>query len=180
MAWLAAGLALFVIITPLLLPLVYPPIHAAPDAVRAPGAEPPTRHNLRSRPAEICSASSRSEAQFEQSYGWTDRSKGARPHSDQPRDAACSPSAACRDGRRHDAHRSLAGRSDVARMDSFLASRRLAARRRCSTCCLLACCSSAPSFSDCCFPVGVRFASAIGPPIPPTAAIASARAGIGR
>ena len=42
-----------------------------------------------------------------------------------------SPSAACRDGRRNDLHHPLVGSSDVARMDSLLASRRVAPRWRC-------------------------------------------------
>jgi len=76
MAWLAAGLALFVIITPLLLPLVFPQSmrHRTPSAPPALSADAP---QLEITPREDLQRFNRSEAQFEQSYGWTDRSKGA-------------------------------------------------------------------------------------------------------
>ncbi len=78
---------------------------------------------------------------------------------------SCSPSAACRDGRRHDVHRSLTGRSDVARMASFLASRRLAARRRYRPAVCWLAIHQRRLFLDCCFSCWRCFASGIGPPI---------------
>ena len=76
MAWLAGGLALFVVITPLLMPFIFPQSmqHRTPSAPPALTADAPqleiTQRQDRQR-------FQRSEAQFEQSYGWTDRGKGA-------------------------------------------------------------------------------------------------------
>jgi hypothetical protein len=74
--WLAAGLALFVVITPLLMPFVFPQSmrHRTPSAPPALSADAP---QLEITPREDLRRFERSEAQFEQSYGWTDRSKGA-------------------------------------------------------------------------------------------------------
>jgi hypothetical protein len=75
MAWLAAGLALFVIATPLLMPFVFPQSmrHHTPSAPPALNADAP---QLEITPRDDLRRFERSEAQFEQSYGWTDRSKG--------------------------------------------------------------------------------------------------------
>jgi hypothetical protein len=76
MAWLAAGLALFVTATPLLMPFVFPQSmqHRTPSAPPALSADAP---QLEITPRDDLRRFRRSEAQFEQSYGWTDRSKGA-------------------------------------------------------------------------------------------------------
>jgi hypothetical protein len=75
-AWLAAGLALFVIATPLIMPLVFPQSmqHRTPSAPPALTADAP---QLAITPRQDLQRYQRSEAQFEQSYGWTDRSTGA-------------------------------------------------------------------------------------------------------
>jgi hypothetical protein len=75
-AWLAAGLALFVIVTPLAMPFVFPQSmqYRTPSAPPALSADAP---QLGITPREDLRRFERSEAQFEQSYGWTDRSKGA-------------------------------------------------------------------------------------------------------
>jgi len=74
-AWLAAGLALFVVTTPLLMPFVFPQSmqHRTPSAPPALNAEAP---QLEVTPRSDRQRFQRNEAQFEQSYGWTDRSKG--------------------------------------------------------------------------------------------------------
>jgi hypothetical protein len=74
--WLAVGLALFVIVTPLLMPLVFPQSmqHRTPSAPPALNADAP---QLEITPREDLQRFERSETQLEQSYGWTDRSKGA-------------------------------------------------------------------------------------------------------
>jgi hypothetical protein len=74
-AWLGAGLALFVVMTPLLMPFVFPQsmqhrTPSAPPALNADAAQ------LEITPKNDLQRFQRSEAQFEQSYGWTDRSKG--------------------------------------------------------------------------------------------------------
>jgi len=75
-AWLAAGLALFVVITPLLMQFVFPQSmrHQSPSAPPALNADAP---QLEITPRDDLQRFQRSEAQFEQSYGWTDRGKGA-------------------------------------------------------------------------------------------------------
>ena len=72
-AWLAAGLALFVVMTPLLMPFVFPQSmqHRTPSAPPALNADAP---QLEIAPRNDLQRFERSEAQFEQSYGWTDRS----------------------------------------------------------------------------------------------------------
>ena len=74
-AWLAAGLALFVVATPLVMPLAFPPsmrhrTPVAPPALssEAPALEVTPRHDLQNF--------NRSESEFVNSYGWTDRSHG--------------------------------------------------------------------------------------------------------
>jgi hypothetical protein len=75
-AWLAAGLALFVIITPLLMPFIFPQSmqYRSPSAPPALTADAP---QLGIGPRDDLKRFNRSEAQFQQSYGWTDRGKGA-------------------------------------------------------------------------------------------------------
>ena len=75
-AWLAGGLGLFVVITPLLMPFVFPQSmqHRSPSAPPALTADAP---QLEITPREDLKRFEHGEAQFEQSYGWTDRGKGA-------------------------------------------------------------------------------------------------------
>lgn len=75
MAWLAGGLALFVVITPLVMPFIFPQSmqHRSPSAPPALNADAP---QLAITPRDDLQRFQRSEAQFEHSYGWTDRSKG--------------------------------------------------------------------------------------------------------
>lgn len=75
-AWLAAGLALFVIVTPLLMPLVFPQSmrHRTPSAPPALSADVP---RLEISPRESLQRFNRREAELVDSYGWTDRSHGA-------------------------------------------------------------------------------------------------------
>jgi hypothetical protein len=75
-AWLAAGLGLFVVITPLLMPFVFPQSmqHRTPSAPPALNADAP---QLEIVPRNALQRFQRGEAQFTQSYGWTDRGKGA-------------------------------------------------------------------------------------------------------
>lgn len=75
-AWLAAGLGLFVVITPLLMPFVFPQSmqHRSPSAPPALTSDAP---QLAITPRQDLHRFNRSEAQFEQSYGWTDRKEGA-------------------------------------------------------------------------------------------------------
>jgi hypothetical protein len=74
-AWLAAGLALFVIVIPLLMPLVYPQSmrHRTPSAPPALEADAPL---LEITPRDDLRRFERSEALFANSYGWTDRAHG--------------------------------------------------------------------------------------------------------
>jgi hypothetical protein len=76
MAWLAAGLALFVIATPLFMPLVFPQSmqHRTPSAPPALATDAP---QLAITPRRDLQRFQRGEAQYEQSYGWTDHTKGA-------------------------------------------------------------------------------------------------------
>jgi hypothetical protein len=74
-AWLAAGLALFVIATPLLMPLAFPQSmqHRTPSAPPALFANAP---RLEITPAQDLRRLERGESPFESSYGWVDRSHG--------------------------------------------------------------------------------------------------------
>ncbi len=74
-AWLAAGLALFVIATPLLMPFVFSQSmrHRTPTAPPALSADAP---RLEIAPREDLRSLDRSETEFVNSYGWTDRSQG--------------------------------------------------------------------------------------------------------
>jgi hypothetical protein len=76
MAWLAGGLALFVVITPLLIPFVFPQSmqHRSPSAPPAMTSDAP---QLEITPRADLQRFRHGEAQFEQSYSWTDRGKGA-------------------------------------------------------------------------------------------------------
>lgn len=74
-AWLAAGLALFVIATPLLMPLVFPQSmrHQSPYAPPALSSNAP---RLEITPREDLQHFNHSEAELMRGYGWTDRSHG--------------------------------------------------------------------------------------------------------
>jgi hypothetical protein len=74
-AWLAAGLALFVLATPLLMPLVFPQSmrHRTPSAPPALSADAP---QLEITPREDLRSFEQGQANFVNSYGWTDRSHG--------------------------------------------------------------------------------------------------------
>ena len=74
-AWLAAGLALFVVATPLVMPLAFPQSmrHRTPAAPPALSAQAPA---LEVTPGHDLQNFNRSESEFVNSYGWTDRSHG--------------------------------------------------------------------------------------------------------
>jgi hypothetical protein len=74
-AWLAGGLAIFVVITPLLMPFVFPQSmqHRTPSAPPALNTDAP---QLEIKSRDDLQRFQRSEAQLAQSYGWTDRNKG--------------------------------------------------------------------------------------------------------
>lgn len=74
-AWLAAGLALFVIATPLLMPFVFSQslLHRTPSAPPALSADAP---RLEIAPQEDLWRLDRSEAELVNSYGWADQSHG--------------------------------------------------------------------------------------------------------
>jgi hypothetical protein len=74
-AWLAAGLALFVIVTPLLMPLVFPQSmrHRTPSAPPALSANAP---RLEITPGQTLQYLNHGNAEFVNSYGWTDRKQG--------------------------------------------------------------------------------------------------------
>jgi hypothetical protein len=74
-AWLSAGLALFVVATPLLMPLVFPQSmqHRTPSAPPALSADAP---GLEISPRETLSNFDRGQAEFASGYRWADRSRG--------------------------------------------------------------------------------------------------------
>jgi hypothetical protein len=74
-AWIAAGLALFVIAVPLLMPLVYPQSlhHVSPAAPPALSAVAP---ELEIAPSEDLQHLDRAGAQLSDSYGWTNKEHG--------------------------------------------------------------------------------------------------------
>lgn len=74
-AWLLAGLAAFIIATPLLMPLIFPQAmqHRTPSAPPALAADAP---RLEITPRADLHRLQISEAQLTDSYGWTDRSQG--------------------------------------------------------------------------------------------------------
>jgi hypothetical protein len=74
-AWLAAGLALFVTITPLLMPFVFPQSmhHRTPSAPPALSSDAP---RLETTPREDLQRFDRAEAGLTNNYGWTDRNHG--------------------------------------------------------------------------------------------------------
>jgi hypothetical protein len=74
-ALIAAGLGLFVLAVPLLMPLVYPQSmqHVSPAAPPALSANAP---ELETAPAEALQRFNRAEAQLADGYGWVDREQG--------------------------------------------------------------------------------------------------------
>jgi hypothetical protein len=74
-AWIAAGLAAFVIATPLLMPLIFPQSMQHPSSPAPPvlSADAP---RLEITPRDDLHRLQRSEEQLTQSYGWSDRSRG--------------------------------------------------------------------------------------------------------
>ncbi|MBV8921141.1 hypothetical protein [Bradyrhizobium sp.] len=73
--WLAAGLATFVVVTPLALPLMFPlsKKHVTPATRPALSSNAPP---LEVAPRDTLEASRRDNAQSDRSYGWTDRNRG--------------------------------------------------------------------------------------------------------
>jgi hypothetical protein len=71
-AWIGAGLGLFVLAVPLLMPLIYPQSmhHISPAAPPALGANAP---QLEIDPSQHLQRLDRTEAQVSDSYGWVDR-----------------------------------------------------------------------------------------------------------
>jgi hypothetical protein len=74
-AWIAAGLALFVLLIPLIMPFVFPQSmqHRSPVAPPAMSAEAP---RLELSPLENLRRFRQSETQLTESYGWSDREHG--------------------------------------------------------------------------------------------------------
>ena len=74
-AWIAAGLGLFVLVVPLLMPLVYPQSmhHVSPAAPPALSADAP---ELEIAPSENLQRLDRASKQLSESYGWVDRERG--------------------------------------------------------------------------------------------------------
>lgn len=74
-AWIAVGLALFVIVTPLVMPLIFPQSmrHRTPSAPPALSARAPP---LEVTPRESLEQFNRSEAALVGGYGWIDRNRG--------------------------------------------------------------------------------------------------------
>lgn len=73
--WLAAGLATFVVVTPLVLPILFPS-SAKPIT---PASRPAIRSNappLEVNPQATLQATRQGEAQIERGYGWADRGRG--------------------------------------------------------------------------------------------------------
>ncbi|WP_298881535.1 hypothetical protein [uncultured Bradyrhizobium sp.] len=73
--WLAAGLATFVVVTPLVLPLMFPSStkHITPASRPAMSSNAPP---LDVSPQATLEATRQGEARFERSYGWVDRNRG--------------------------------------------------------------------------------------------------------
>lgn len=74
-AWIGAGLGLFVLAVPLLMPLIYPRSmhHVSPAAPPALSADAP---ELEIVPSKDLRRLDRAEAQRSDSYGWIDREHG--------------------------------------------------------------------------------------------------------
>ncbi|MBS0531370.1 MAG: hypothetical protein JSS22_18570 [Proteobacteria bacterium] len=74
-AWIAAGLALFVLLTPLLMPLIFPQSmqHHSPVAAPAMSGDAP---RLELTPRENLQRFRQSEKQLTETYGWSDREHG--------------------------------------------------------------------------------------------------------
>jgi hypothetical protein len=73
--WLAAGLATFVVVAPLVLPLIFPQSlsHASPTSRPALSSNAPP---LDVSPRQTLRLTQHDDAQFAQSYGWVDRNRG--------------------------------------------------------------------------------------------------------
>ncbi|QPF83850.1 hypothetical protein IC762_29920 [Bradyrhizobium genosp. L] len=73
--WLAAGLATFVVITPLVLPFLFPlsTKHITPASRPAMSFNAPPLEVI---PQATLQATRQGEAQIEHGYGWADRSRG--------------------------------------------------------------------------------------------------------
>lgn len=71
-AWIAAGLATFVVVTPLVLPLIFPQSmkHRTPTSRPALSSNAPPLEII---PLKTLNESRQSEARFEDRYGWVDR-----------------------------------------------------------------------------------------------------------
>jgi hypothetical protein len=73
--WLAAGLATFVVVTPLVLPFMFPMStkHATPASRPAMSSNAPP---LEVSPQATLQATRQGDARIERGYGWADRSRG--------------------------------------------------------------------------------------------------------
>lgn len=73
--WLAAGLATFVVVTPLALPFLFPlsTKHVTPASRPAMSSNAPP---LEVSPQSTLQATRQGEARIERGYGWTDRNRG--------------------------------------------------------------------------------------------------------
>lgn len=74
MGWIAAGLALFVIVVPLAMPLAFPLsfYRASPAAPPTLSADAPA---LEVDPSELAVRQKQADGQFANSYGWVDRDR---------------------------------------------------------------------------------------------------------
>ena len=74
-AWIAAGMALFIVLTPLLMPFAFPESmhHRSPAAPPALRADAP---RLETAPRDSLQRFHESERQLTDSYGWSDREHG--------------------------------------------------------------------------------------------------------
>ncbi|MDN5005663.1 hypothetical protein ACFQZO_32950 [Bradyrhizobium sp. GCM10027634] len=74
-SWLAAGLATFIVVTPLVLPLLFPlsTKHVTPASRPAMSSNAPP---LEVSPQATLQATRQGETQIEGGYGWADRSRG--------------------------------------------------------------------------------------------------------
>lgn len=73
--WLAAGLATFVVVAPLVLPLIFPQSlsHASPKSRPALSSNAPP---LDVAPRQTLQLTQQADAKLERSYGWVDRNRG--------------------------------------------------------------------------------------------------------
>jgi hypothetical protein len=74
-AWIAAGMALFIVLTPLLMPFAFPQSmqHRSPAAPPSLSADAP---RLETAPRDSLQRFHQSERQLTGSYGWSDREHG--------------------------------------------------------------------------------------------------------